>query len=206
MKGLHKQFNVTAFFYEENGKNFRKYLNIKRINSEIISQKPDLMVIMMNPGSSKCLGKIDIESDAKPDRTQEKIMSVMLRCNLQYARVLNLSDYCEKKSNEFYKLIKNSNSNHSIFFDERKDDFASYYHHDIPLITAWGVNNNLLPLIEITLSKINKDYCFGIRKNNSKEFYYHPLVRNRHIEGKDWVEEVSSQIQNHLLRGGNAHL
>jgi hypothetical protein len=45
------QFTITGFYYEVQGIKFQ-YLDIKTINS---GQKPDLMVIMMNPGSSKPL-------------------------------------------------------------------------------------------------------------------------------------------------------
>jgi hypothetical protein len=65
------------------------------------------MVIMMNPGSSKphrWYENNTKESLAIPDNTQSQIMKVQ-NCNLQYARVLNLSDLREAKSSIFYDKI-----------------------------------------------------------------------------------------------------
>lgn len=44
------QFTITGFYYEVQGIKFRKYLDIKTIKPE--SKTPELMVVMMNPGSS----------------------------------------------------------------------------------------------------------------------------------------------------------
>lgn len=90
---MKNQFIITGFFYENHGFKFRKYLDIKIVNSGC--ENPDLMVVMMNPGSSRPIDGIEDntkESLAIPDNTQNQIMKVMLNCNLQHARVLNLSD------------------------------------------------------------------------------------------------------------------
>ena len=47
---MKKKFKITGLFYEKKGFKFRKFLNIVKKNS--IKKKPDIMVIMMNPGSS----------------------------------------------------------------------------------------------------------------------------------------------------------
>ena len=47
MKNL---FDISGLFYEKNNLKFRKYLNIKKKKSTLLY--PDLMIIMMNPGSS----------------------------------------------------------------------------------------------------------------------------------------------------------
>jgi len=64
------QFQITGLFYKLKGYRFRKYLNIKCRNSK--KQTPDLMVIMMNPGSSKPVDGIEnniVETKEIPDRT-----------------------------------------------------------------------------------------------------------------------------------------
>lgn len=99
---MKKQFKITGLYYAELGFKFRKYLDIKRVDTDITT--PDIMVVMMNPGSSRPIDGIDnnkLESLAVPDNTQSQIMKVMLNSNLQYARILNLSDLREAKSNIF---------------------------------------------------------------------------------------------------------
>lgn len=99
---MRENFKTTGLFYQKDGYNFRKFLNIVRKNSS--QNTPDLMVVMMNPGSSKPLDGIEnnnCESEAIPDNTQNQIMRVMNRCNFDYARILNLSDLREPKSSVF---------------------------------------------------------------------------------------------------------
>ena len=96
-------FEINGLFYENKNLLCRKYLDIKR--NEAISNKSDLMVVMMNPGSSRPEDgneKNIIASKAVPDKTQDQIMKVMNNCNFNYARILNLSDLREAKSKVFY--------------------------------------------------------------------------------------------------------
>ena len=75
---MKNNFKITGYYYEEQGYQFRKYLNIKKVNSNLIA--PDLMVVMMNPGSSEPIDKNyngRKETLAKPDKTQEQIMRIM---------------------------------------------------------------------------------------------------------------------------------
>ena len=54
---MKNQFKITGFYYEELGFKFRKYLDIKKVSSNCTT--PDLMVVMMNPGSSTAIDGID---------------------------------------------------------------------------------------------------------------------------------------------------
>lgn len=90
---MKNDFKITGLFYELNDFKFRKYLNIVRKNSN--TENPDLMIVMMNPGSSRPLKEenyLNTESEAIPDRTQDQIMRLMNNCSFNYARILNLSD------------------------------------------------------------------------------------------------------------------
>ncbi|WP_272689744.1 hypothetical protein [Providencia sp. PROV033] len=101
------KFEVTGLFYESNGFKLRKYLNIKRAN--ITLDKPDLMVVMMNPGSSYPLDGIDnnfFQSEAQPDTTQQQIMRVMDAVGFDYARILNLSDLRTPDSGQLYPFFE----------------------------------------------------------------------------------------------------
>jgi hypothetical protein len=118
---MRNKFKVTGLFYEIEQYKFRKYLNIIRIDSA--NHTPDVMVIMMNPGSSRPMNGINnntTESEAFPDSTQFQIMQIMQNCGFEYARILNLSDLREGNSKKFYSRIveiKEKVIAHSIFDD-----------------------------------------------------------------------------------------
>ena len=198
---MNHQFHITGLFYEIEGYKFRNYLNIKKKNS--LKQEPDLMVIMMNPGASRPLGGIDnniIESEAIPDRTQDQIMKVMTACKFEYARILNLSDIREPKSNKLFpKLMEMDNIgiSHSIFEANRKGDFDSLFIKGIPVIFAWGVGKELKELAEKAIKAIDNDNHIGLNKKGVDWAYYHPLpqVYKKQIE---WVEKITKSLKNYL--------
>ncbi len=193
-------FTITGYFYNIENYEFRKYLNIKRKNSKI--EEPDLMVIMMNPGSSKQMPDfIDIfdkEVPTIPDNTQSQIMKVMNNANFQYARVLNLSDLREAKSPIFIKKIdelRQKKIAHSIFDDSRNADFKRLFVSSIPVICAWGVNPKLLPLAQKAFKKIKNEKLIGTSKAGVPFAYYHPLPQNNDKQ-KEWVEIISNTLNN----------
>lgn len=80
--------------------------------------EPDLMVVMMNPGSSYPLDGIDnnsIPSEADPDTTQQQIMKVMDAALFNYARILNLSDLRTPDSNELYRFLNSADSSTALY-------------------------------------------------------------------------------------------
>ena len=193
---MRENFKITGLFYKENGYKFRKFLNIIKINSN--KKRPDLMVVMMNPGSSKPLDGNEnnkIETKAIPDKTQDQIMRVMENCKFDFARILNLSDLREPKSSVFYEKIKELekyNILHSIFDKKRKDDFETLFVTNIPVIFAWGVNEKLSELATLTIKRIGEANPIGLKKN---EFaYYHPLPQN-YTKQKEWVEKITEMIK-----------
>ena len=196
-KPMKTQFKITGFYYEVQGLKFRKYLDIKTVNSGC--KIPDLMVVMMNPGSSKPVDGIENntkESIAMPDNTQSQIMKVMLNCNLQYARVLNLSDLREANSSIFYgKIIELDckGISHSIFDKNRQHDFDQLWVNNVPVIFGWGVSVNLMPLALKAMIASNASNPYGILKASTNWAFYHPLppVHNKQIE---WVTAVSTRL------------
>ena len=193
---MKSKFHITGLFYKIKGYKFRKYLNIKKKNST--KKTPDLMVVMMNPGGSKPIDGIDnntVESDAFPDKTQDQIMKVMSACNLQYARVLNLSDVREPKSNNLFpKLLEMDKKgiSHSIFDASRREDFDSLFIKDVPVIFAWGVDKKLQDLAEQAIQVIGEDNPIGIAKNDWA--YYHPLPQI-YKKQKQWISEIISLLK-----------
>ncbi len=199
MQKTRDYFNITGFFYNKAEYSFRKFLNIKRKNSE--AEIPDLMVIMMNPGSSRQLkGYEDVLEKVVPtipDNTQDQIMRVMNNLSLNFARVLNLSDMRETKCTVLYQKIekiKNTDIVHSIFDERRKKDFKSLFVKGVPVICAWGVNEKLSDLAQMALKSIKNAKIAGIQKEGMPYAYYHPLPQNFNKQ-KEWVVEITKQLK-----------
>ena len=195
---MKKKFKITGFYYEKKGYKFRKFLHIKKNDSK--KKTPDLMVVMMNPGSSRPIDGIENntkESPAVPDNTQYQIMRVMVNCGLEFARIFNLSDLREPKSKKFYLKIdemKENGISHSIFDIKRKKEFNKLFVNDVPVIFAWGVSEKLQELAEIAIKRIGKKEIFGLRKEKFSYAYYHPLPQNAHKQ-KEWVKVITERIK-----------
>ena len=192
---MDKEYDIRGLFYENNGYLCRKYLNIRRKSLNVV--EPDLMIVMMNPGSSFPKDENDnnvVESGAALDDTQRQIIRVMNNCNFNYARILNLSDFRESKSDVFYSEIDNlKNISHSIFSDRRTEDFENLFVKDIPVVVAWGVSKKLEKLAENAIGKINKKNIYGLLKRGTKVLYYHPLPPNFNKQ-KKWVSEITIML------------
>ncbi|MCA0933918.1 hypothetical protein LCM02_15760 [Lutimonas saemankumensis] len=190
---MKNKFKITGLYYEVQDFKLRKYLNIRRKNSLI--ERPDIMVIMMNPGGSKPVDGIDnniLESEAIPDRTQDQIMKVLTACKLEYARVLNLSDIREPKSKQMLLKVLEMDKKgiaHSIFDDRRKDDFDSLFIKDVPVLFAWGVGKELKILAEKAIEAIDNDNPIGLKKEGVDWAYYHPLPQNFQKQD-EWVDNI----------------
>ena len=189
-------FEINGLFYENKNLLYRKYLDIKR--NETITNNPDLMVVMMNPGSSRPEDdneKNTIASKAVPDKTQDQIIKVMNNCNFNHARILNLSDLREAKSKVFYsKLDELKTIPHSIFDDDRINDFETLFVKSIPVIFAWGVDKKLEALALKAIERINEPRPFGLLKERTTSAYYHPLPQN-YYEQERWCEEISKMLK-----------
>jgi hypothetical protein len=190
------KFEITGLFYESSGYKLRKYLDIKRKGSS--QSEPDLMVVMMNPGSSFPLDGIDnnsVPSEAEPDTTQQQIMKVMDAASFDYARILNLSDLRTPDSNELYRFLKSEESNfvaHSIFNTERKAELNKLFSKGVPVIYGWGVNSALVPLAKQAIETLCVADPLGMLKPNTECSYYHPLPRV-YAKQLEWVQHVTSQ-------------
>ncbi len=114
---------------------------------DLIAMKPDLIVVMLNPGSSrpvdasyspiriKRLSELMTLSEmvpAVPDTTQYQIMRLMVAQGYQHARILNLSDLRTPKSAVLLKQIQQLEKPngasllqwHSIFSKERLKELS----------------------------------------------------------------------------------
>ena len=74
---MRDRFDVEGHFYKIDNYKCRKYLDIK--SKDLKLSVPDLMVVMMNPGSSYPLDgndNNDSVSEAVPDNTQVQIIKL----------------------------------------------------------------------------------------------------------------------------------
>jgi hypothetical protein len=180
---------------------FRSILEIR--SQEAKEHRPDLLVVMMNPGGSRPLEK-DIEVPkwevgskktsllpTKEDRTQMQIMKLMDMLNFDFARIINLSDIREPKSENFHKLVQKfgNDMRHSIFAPARRSELDDVMHDkDIPVLAAWGLGTdlNLATRAEQALAGRN---IIGLRPT-PKPMYRHPLPQNATAQ-KQWLKDVS---------------
>lgn len=196
------KFQVSGLFYEANGYKLRKYLDIKKLGSS--KSEPELMVVMMNPGSSYPLDGIENNtspSEADPDNTQQQIMKVMSNASIEYARILNLSDLRTPDSNSLYKFLMSAEAmsvEHSIFSSTRRSELQNLFTKNVPVIFGWGVNPVLVPLAKQAIESLSIQSPLGLLKPNSKYSYYHPLPRV-HSQQLAWVQQITSQLTSHLL-------
>ena len=192
-------FEITGCFYRLKNLNCRKHLDIKRRGYE--SEIPDLLVVMMNPGSSKPVdGKYCIEHESKtaPDRTQQQIMRVMERCEINHCRIINLTDIQETRSDKLYLMLAQPNVKrlpHSIFDPRRKRDLELLVPGNVKVLFAWGVHDALGELAQKAFIQFGNRKVFGLKKKGESFAYYHALPPNFYKQ-KDWVNQISQQILN----------
>jgi hypothetical protein len=119
---LAKKFIVYGLFHEWNGQDFNKRAVLEILRSDtpasnalphdFLQRRPDVCVVMMNPGSSAPLPGFGQAQDegrlipAKPDRVQHQIMRLMAMMDWQHARIVNLADIRAAKSADLYRLIE----------------------------------------------------------------------------------------------------
>lgn len=181
-----------------------------------LKHQPELIAIMMNPGSSSpadCLYKERRYTSsqlnkivaneltlAEPDYTQYQIMRLMLEHNIKHVRILNLSDVREPNSQNFMKQLNGiryaGNTVHSIFSVQRKDELLASIDEEVLYLLAWGVNLKLVGLGKQAFNCISsRRYC-GIRKDGN--LYYHPLPRINSKQ-KEWLIEIGKQLKRREL-------
>ena len=103
-------YQFKAYFYKlDNAQksDCRLYLDIRSENVSLT--RPDLILIMLNPGSCKSKHmEYEKEIDVNPDQTLHRIKSLMEKQNernLNWIRVLNLSDLVNAKVGNSSKLL-----------------------------------------------------------------------------------------------------
>ncbi len=220
---LKKRFNCYGHFYEwvlMNGdcENCRSVLEIVDTSIALESPavlselEPDVVVIMMNPGSShpKDIYHIDEEIEyptagssrrkelvlTQPDNTQYQVMRVAVSKGWKHIRVLNLSDLRDPKSGSFLqKTVALSGimggHTHSLFCAERAGecDHALRRKNKTPVLLGWGQDRGLLPLVQQCLSRIEGEPTCTVSSDVHPLLNAHPspMMQKKKLE---WLDSM----------------
>ena len=169
-------------------------INKKHTKLDFQNKKSDIVVIMMNPGSSKPLSDIELKTYDKntinfsknyvltrPDNTQYQIMRVMEDKKVGHARVINISELIETKSVNLVKLVNSLENKdvHSIFSSLRTTELKHYFslNKSKCIIAGWGRNKDLINLYNLCLAKIPNNHKIIGKKHDA--YYSHPSPMNQ---------------------------
>ncbi|MCK9335810.1 MAG: hypothetical protein M0Q99_10935 [Candidatus Cloacimonetes bacterium] len=162
---------------------------------------PSAVAIMMNPGCSRPLCDKQSPTYKKksiptkdwqlvetiPDDTQYQLMRLMIRYELKYIRVINLTDVRNTDSKSLKPFLKEySDNHHSIFSIFRELELHNILNSNpnAPIIAAWGVYDWLMDLIDPCWDSINDRIIVGYKKDSSEKLYYHPLPRKKYYKSE----------------------
>jgi hypothetical protein len=203
------RFQVWGRFYEApvagTPERLRSHLELFPVDwspAQAIEAPADLVVVMMNPGSSQALPSMDNHLGfvpTRPDNTQYQILRLMLRAQAKgqawrHARVLNLSDLRTPKSAELFVKLGQyaADSSHSMFSEARQAELArALGSGDTPVLRAWGLNPALQPWAEKALTALNGRPVLGVQVGPTA--FRHPLPQRADLQ-KAWLDQVSAQV------------
>lgn len=184
--------------------------------SPVLTRRPDLLVVMMNPGSSRSVDAsflpprvawVDAIAGVRrlvatiPDTTQYQIMKVMAARGWRHARVLNLSDLRETKSPNLFRHVQAlgglpDGTAHSIWSPARRAELLERIGPAAgspPVILGWGRHKALFPLAELCLTALEGRTLLGVQAPEGPLAYAHPSPMMQ--AGKDaWIAAILEQM------------
>lgn len=213
---LKQEFDVFGHFYNlklsDTVLKCRSLLEIKRKGLSDPNGLPDIIVIMMNPGSSipldkeytpKTFSKNEYNNlkekeiiPTRPDNAQYQIMRLMQLNSWNFVRVLNLSDLRNGNSGNFQsdfnnaKALDDSNPHCITSFNRRKELLVSIKSKSNLIIAAWGS----LAILKISAQEILKlDHkIIGIVNGKLPYFRYpSPYLKTQKL---NWLLEIQSVL------------
>jgi hypothetical protein len=204
------QFQVWGRFYEASiagvPERLRSHLELFPVGwspARAIDSPADLVVVMMNPGSSQPLPSMESHQGfvpTRPDNTQYQILRLMLRAQAKgktwrHARVLNLSDLRTPKSAELFVKLGQyvRDPSHSMFSPQRQTELTRALGPvATPVLRAWGLNPVLQPWAERALQALAGHPVLGVSEGLTA--FRHPLPQRADLQ-KIWLDQVSVQIE-----------
>jgi hypothetical protein len=224
---LKKRFTCYGHFYElllmdgETAK-CRSVLEIvdtsipQHVPSDISEMEPDVVVVMMNPGSSHPKdeshvdGRIEYPEPGhsrrkelvltQPDNTQYQVMRVAVSKGWKHIRVLNLSDLRDPKSGSFLQKVDALRETmgghvHSIFCNERAGEctHALKRNNNTPILLGWGQDPGLLPLVGQCLARIAGEPTCTVASEVHPLLNAHPspMLQKKKIQ---WLETILREL------------
>ena len=220
---LKKRFACYGHFYElvlMNGDRFkcRSVLEIidteiyREVPSDISEMQPDVVVVMMNPGSShpKDIYHMDQEIEypqsgssmrkelvlTQPDNTQYQIMRVAVCQEWKHIRVLNLSDLRDSKSGSFLQKADGlsglmGGQVHSMFCVERAAELAQALRRKnrTPILLGWGQDPGLIRLAEQCLDRLEGEPTCTVASDVHPLLNAHPspMLQSKKLE---WLATI----------------
>ncbi|MFM7895976.1 MAG: hypothetical protein ACKO8L_08615 [Flavobacterium sp.] len=213
-KELKQKYQVFGHFYDlticDTTLNCRNTLEIRR--NKTLEEIPDIIVIMMNPGSSKPLDEKHVVKNyrfegylkeknftlipTKPDSAQYQIMRLMELNNWNFVRILNLSDLRNGNSSNFKKEFKkaldvDTSSPHCITHPKRKQELKNaLISKTNKIIAAWGeikeLENSAKEILSLDFEII------GVPRENPIFFQYaSPYYKEPKIK---WLVEIQKLL------------
>jgi hypothetical protein len=188
------RYKAYAHFYKNaQGESCRKYLDVK--SEHCISPQPELILLMLNPGSCGNNERIELNKDVevKRDPTFYRVQAFMKRHNLNWVRVLSLSDLQEKSSQLFFKKLGPLEGGyvpeHSIFHPSRLAELSSNASPETPFLLAWGDDKRKAPLANTAIRRLKEK---GYPIINESGLHVHPLARavNGIPPWREYADEV----------------
>ncbi|MBF0589265.1 MAG: DUF1643 domain-containing protein [Magnetococcales bacterium] len=181
----------------------------------IQSMDPGLLVVMMNPGSSRPLdggyeprtvrsvdeiAKAQVLTPTRPDNTQYQIMRLMAAAGVGHARVLNLSDLREPKSPLLMRQLVRlegvrGGEGHSLFGGGRDAAFRALAGPEgaVPVLAGWGRHRALEPLARQCLKRLAGWRIIGVRPDEGQPLYAHPSPMLQRMKDQ-WLDIVMRQL------------
>ncbi|MBF0099218.1 MAG: hypothetical protein HQM04_02970 [Magnetococcales bacterium] len=177
--------------------------------------QPDLLVVMMNPGSSKPIdagyvprvvgtegaGARPERVLTRPDTTQYQVMRVMAARGWGHARVLNLSDLRQAKSLLWRQQVAQLASvpggeKHSLFCAARQEERHRIMGPTgaIPVLLGWGRDEEMRPLAQQCLRALQGWPVMGVPTDEEGIFYAHPSPMLQKAKDR-WLEEILLRLQ-----------
>jgi hypothetical protein len=225
---LKKRFTCYGHFYElllMNGERAkcRSVLEIVDTSipqgnpSAISEMEPDVVVIMMNPGSShpKEAGHVDEQVEypmaggsarkelvpTQPDNTQYQVMRVAVSKGWKHIRVLNLSDLRDPKSGSFIQKADAlagimGGHVHSMFCQERNEECGQSLRRKTrtPILLGWGQDMGLLPLVKQCLGRIEGEPTCTVPSAVHPLLNAHPspMLQKKKLQ---WLETIIQALE-----------